>query len=175
MTHIIILFFALIGLNGCSGDHSAADNSKVPISKAEQRKKEFGTLMGDDFLLFGGNKKTNKSSTGSLAPSVNPYIWRASLDAISFVPLLSADAVGGVIITDWYSAAKAPTERLKMTIYILDQQLRADAVKVIVFKQIKTKDGHWVAANVESNVATEMENIILAKARQLRISSKESQ
>ena len=114
MTHIIILLFALIGFSGCSRDHSTED-SKVPISKAEQRKKEFGTLMGDDFLLFGGSKKTHKGSTGSLAPSVNPYIWRASLDAISFVPLLSADAVGGVIITDWYSTAKAPTTTSKTT------------------------------------------------------------
>ena len=113
---------------------------------------------------------SNHSSQDNKAP-VNPHLWRASLESINFMPLVSADAFGGVIITDWYINPKTPNERIKVSVFITDQVLRADALKVVVYKQIKGKDGNWTNSHVDSRIATELENIILTKARQLRIRS----
>jgi hypothetical protein len=140
-------------------------DSTVPISKEDKYKSSFGHLGGEDFLSFGPGTKSKGSGYG---PSmVNPYLWRASLETLTFMPLISADATGGVIVTDWY-AGKNPNEQLKVTVVITDLVLRADAVKVTVHKQIR-KDGVSQTSTVDGAVATELENIILSKARQLRM------
>jgi hypothetical protein len=164
---ILTLTSSLLILAGCSGDLSPKDNAPTPIGRVETRKRDFGNLFGDDFLMFGGPKKPGSPDMmGSTA--VNPFIWRASLDTLSFMPLSSADAVGGVIVTDWYTATSKPQERIKVTIYVTNPQLRADAVKVTIYKQVN-KGGAWVNAPADAAAATEMENIILSKARQLRV------
>ena len=97
-------------------------------------------------------------------------LWRASLDTIYFMPLVSADPFGGVIITDWYTPAETPNERIKVKVSILDRELRADGVRVSVFKQTRSaKAGGWVDAPVDPHTNTEIENAILTRARQLRI------
>ena len=102
--------------------------------------------------------------------AVNAYLWRASLDTINFIPLVSADPFGGVIITDWYTPAESPNERMKVQITILDRELRADGVRVAVFKQqTSPRGGAWVDAQVDPRTNTEIENAILTRARQLRI------
>lgn len=98
---------------------------------------------------------------------VNAYLWRASLDTISFMPLVQTDSNGGVIVTDWYANPAAPAERMKVTISILDQDLRADAVRVAVSRQIN-RDGQWVDAPVKAATAQKLEDIILTHARDLR-------
>ncbi len=100
---------------------------------------------------------------------VNGFLWRASLDTLSFLPLASADPFGGVIITEWYSAADTPEERIKVTVYILDRRLRADAVRVVSFKQTRDASGGWVDAAVAPETNGKLENAILTRARQLRI------
>jgi hypothetical protein len=157
---------SLFMLVGCSGDMSPKSGQEVPMGRNEARKRDFGNLFGDDFLIFGGPRKEN--ATGMASTSVNPFIWRASLDTISFMPLASADAFGGVIVTDWYTSSSAPHERVKVTIYVTNPQLRADAIKVTIYKQVN-KGGRWVNVTADAASATEMENIILSKARQLRI------
>ena len=101
---------------------------------------------------------------------VNGYLWRASLDTISFMPLAEVDPFGGVIITDWYSNPQMPTERFKLTVYILDTRLRADALAVSVFRQVRDDQGSWADAQTNPQTAVEIENAILTRARQLRIS-----
>jgi hypothetical protein len=157
-------------LTGCSQDLSPKSGEEVPLGRTESRKKDYGKLFGEEFLLFGGPKK--RSAAGTASSLVNPFIWRASLDTLSFMPLASADAVGGVIITDWYTAPSTPHERLKVTIYVTTPQLRADALKVTIYKQVKK--GEWVNAPADPASAVEMENIILSKARQLRVHHLES-
>ena len=126
------------------------------------------SVFGDGGLnLFGGAKKKDGEGGGGIG--VNAYLWRATLDTVSFLPLTSADPFGGVIITDWYQPPESPNERLKLTIFILDRQLRADGLRVSVFRQIKNADGAWVDAKVEPATATQMEDAILSKARELRI------
>jgi hypothetical protein len=102
---------------------------------------------------------------------VNGYLWRASLDTLAFMPLASADPYGGVIITDWYANPEKPDERFKAQVYILDTRLRADGLNVTVYKQVRSTGGQWTDAPVAAQTATDIENAILTKARQLRLSN----
>ena len=122
--------------------------------------------------LGGGNGPKTMSNPESAAQiGVNGYLWRATLDTLSFMPLASADPYGGVVITDWYINPEAPGERLKVTVYILDARLRADGLNVAVFKQNKGADGQWIDAPSASETETQIENSILTRARQLRLSN----
>ena len=122
--------------------------------------------------LFGGKKDSYQGGGGS-GIGINSFLWRASLDTLSFMPLNSADPFGGVIITDWYSTSDNPDERFKMTIYILDRRLRADGIKVAVFKQTKDQSQDWLNADVAGETAIQLENAILLRARQLRLDTLE--
>jgi len=115
----------------------------------------------------------NRNIPSQLAPSqvttlaINSYLWRAAVDTVSFAPLLQANAQSGVIITDWYSNPKAPGERVKLTVAILDPDLRADAVRVSAAKQVY-QNGAWVDAPVTAATVQKLEDIILTRARDLR-------
>ena len=98
---------------------------------------------------------------------VNAYLWRAALDTVSFMPLVQADANGGVIVTDWYANPAQPGERMKLTVSILDQDLRADALRVAALRQVSA-GGQWVDAPVLAATVQKLEDIILTKARDLR-------
>jgi len=98
---------------------------------------------------------------------VNSYLWRAAIDTLSFAPLLSADSNGGVIVTDWYSRPNNPGERVKLTVSVLDQDLRADALRVAASRQVN-QNGAWVAAPVSAATVQKLEDIILTRARDLR-------
>jgi hypothetical protein len=100
---------------------------------------------------------------------VNSYLWRATLDTLSFMPLLQTDSNGGVIVTDWYVNPQTPAERMKVTVSILDQDLRADAVRVAALREIN-RNGQWVSAPVQA-ATQKLEDIILTKARDLRRAS----
>jgi alpha-beta hydrolase superfamily lysophospholipase len=108
-----------------------------------------------------------------LAPSrttaigVNAYLWRAAIDTVSFAPLLQADSSGGVIVTDWYANPRSPNERVKLTVSILDQDLRADALRVAASRQTNA-NGVWVNAPVAAATVQKLEDIILTRARDLR-------
>jgi hypothetical protein len=118
----------------------------------------------------------NRNLPTRLAPSrvttigVNAYLWRAAVDTVSFAPLLQANANSGVIITDWYANPKAPGERVKLTVAILDQDLRADALRVAASRQI-SQNGAWVDAPVAAATVQKLEDIILTRARDLRRAS----
>lgn len=119
--------------------------------------------------LFGNSGIfSNDPYAEGRAIGVNSFLWRASLDTISFMPVGSADPFGGVIITDWYSNAGAPNERFKLNVYILGRALRADGVRVAVFRQLLTADGGWRDQSVGDTTATKIEDAILTRARQLR-------
>jgi hypothetical protein len=113
-------------------------------------------------IVAGGNNR--------LTLGVNSYLWHATLDTLAFMPLASADPFGGVVITDWYVAPNAPDERLKVTIYILDRALRADGLKVVVFRQ--TRSGAvWSDAQPSPDTAHKLEDAILTRARELRLAT----
>lgn len=103
------------------------------------------------------------------ATTVNRYLWSASLETLDFLPVFRADPVAGLIITDWYSNPDTPNEQFKVSVYILDSALRADALRVSVFRQTKDEGGSWVEASVNPATSREIENAILTRARQLRL------
>ncbi|MFN2099488.1 DUF3576 domain-containing protein [Altererythrobacter sp. MF3-039] len=118
----------------------------------------------------GGNKdrpRADLAASQVTTIGVNSYLWRAALEAVSFAPLLQADSNGGVIVTDWYANPSNPGERVKMTVTILDQDLRADALRVAASRQV-AQGGGWVDAPVQAATVQKLEDIILTKARDLR-------
>lgn len=120
----------------------------------------------------GGNDRPKADLAASQVTQigVNSYLWRASLETLSFMPLLQTDSAGGVIVTDWYANPKNPGERVKVTVTILDQDLRADALRVASSRQV-SQGGNWVEAPVQAATVQKLEDIILTKARDLRRSA----
>jgi len=169
-----LLCAAFLGLAACGPSESnfpGQPTGQGPNNPTGEQKRE--SIFGEDGLkLFGGGAEENLGGGGI---GVNSFLWRASLDTISFMPLASADPFGGVIITDWYQDPKAAGERFKVTVYILDKRLRADGVKVAVFRQNKSENGEWVDAAVATSTGPQIENAILVRARQLRINTIEAQ
>ena len=141
-------------------------NSTVPVWTNEA--KEGGSIFGDRGIVIGGRDEPNDGSSGTSGMGVNAFLWRASLDTVAFMPLASADPFGGVIITDWYSPPESPSERFKVNVFILDRTLRADGVKVSVFRQVTGRSGGWSEAPADAKMATDLENTILTRARQIR-------
>jgi len=123
-------------------------------------------------LLAAGCTR-NRDAPTRLAPArltsigVNTYLWRAAIDTLSFAPLVTADSNGGVIVTDWYANPNAPGERVKLTVSILDQELRADALRVAASRQTN-QGGQWVDAPVSAATVQKLEDIILTRARDIR-------
>jgi len=119
-----------------------------------------------------GNTYKSRTRTKRAAPrmGVNEFLWRASLETLNFMPLSEIDPFGGVIITDWFASPQAPNERFKANVYILDTNLRADALKVSIFKQVRS-DAGWNDASVDADTARTIENSILTRARQLYIAT----
>lgn len=118
---------------------------------------------------FGGSKSDDASITQKNVGTVNPYLWRATLDTFENMPVDNADPVGGIVNYDWKSFPDSPDERIKATVYILDTRLRADGVKVSVFRQTN-KDGTWTDATVDPETGIQLENKILQRARTLKAS-----
>ena len=112
-----------------------------------------------------------RGATAMNTIGVNGYLWRATLDTLAFMPLASADPYGGVVMTEWYANPEKPNERFKCTVYILDTRLRADGLNVTVFKQAQDTGGGWVDATASDQTAIDIENAILTRARQLRLSN----
>ena len=133
---------------------------------AQAQESVFG---GEGLTLGGGDAGAPQIGGGGPGIGVNSYLWRASLDTVSFMPLLSADPFGGVIITDWYAPPESPNERFKLNIYILDRELRADGLRTAVFRQVRDGTGGWIDAQTATATATNLENAILTRARQMRI------
>ncbi|MSO66157.1 MAG: DUF3576 domain-containing protein [Alphaproteobacteria bacterium] len=173
------LLTALAIVAGCSGiprqesEEYVNVRRGVSLPKSEHDKVTGGRLFGDEGLVLAGPRKAvDGGGGGGGGIGVNAYLWRASLDTVSFMPLLSADPFGGVIITEWYSPPDTPEERFKVTVYILDTRLRADGLRVALFRQQRQRqNGDWVDSQVTTDAPTNFENAILTRARELRIAA----
>ena len=149
----------LLALGACTqGEEAKPAGSDINIKDQGAASGLFG-----DGGLFGDDPYASGRAIG-----VNSFLWRASLDTISFMPVNSADPFGGVIITDWYSAGGAVNERFKLNVYILGRSLRADGVRVAVFRQVQASPGNWQDSTLSDSTATKIEDAILTRARQLR-------
>ena len=164
----------LLGLlAACGSDDTVYPQSKNQrASRSNNAYEDPGSVFGSGGLnIFGSGQPDEGGGAGGGGIGVNSYLWRASLDTISFMPLASADPFGGVIITDWYTPPETPEERFKINVYILGRDLRADGVRAAVFKQQKDGIGGWIDAAVDQKTPIELEDAILTKARQLRIAT----
>src|SRR4051812_38510689 len=158
---------------GCTDDYQTqtTNRGREEILKSENIPKSLDRQTYDDgpsggIYLFGGPAK-GQNSPGSGGIAVNSYLWRATLDSISFMPLASADPFGGVIITDWYTPPGTSGERFKATVYILSRELRSDGVRVNIFRQV-LQNGQWLDSPVSEQTVGDIENKILARARRMR-------
>lgn len=159
---LFLLFFC-----ACSGN---VKRSGAPIDSDDRHKLTFGSLLGDDFLTIGGPKKKQDQTPSNFSVKVNPFLWQASLETLSFMPLVSADAGGGIIVSDWYVDANKPNERIKITIHFLDNQLKADSIKLHLHKQV-LKNNSWVSQGLDESSALQLEEIIIKHARNLKVKS----
>jgi hypothetical protein len=144
------------------------DGSPEWASDFETYQSNRQSVFGSEGLTFWGRDENKGTGTGGGGIGVNSYLWRASLDTISFMPVSSADPFGGVILTDWHSHSEAPNERFKLNVYILGRALRGDGVRVAVFRQVRDPRGDWKDAGLPENTGIKIEDSILTKARHLR-------
>ncbi|MGE0828342.1 MAG: DUF3576 domain-containing protein [Hyphomonadaceae bacterium] len=160
---------ALSGALGACSSTGAAEEERRPGQSRLQDDSGPGLGLG----LFGrGDDDRREGGTAEIG--VNSFLWRASLDTLNFMPLASADPFGGVIITDWHTDPSRPNERFKATVYILDTRLRADALNVSIFRQELTSQG-WQDVQVSPDTGLQIENAILTRARQIRLSTIENE
>lgn len=169
-----VLRFALLGLilgltplallGGCSNIETKAEYPNRDTGDGDTIYGKRPSIFGKDGGIFS---KKNADTAGS-GIAVNAYLWRAGLDTLSFMPIANADPFGGTIITDWYSPPQTPKERVKVNLFILGRSLRADGIRVSVFRQVANGNS-WKDATVNPKTVTDLENTILTRARQLRV------
>ena len=174
------LAIALI-IAGCSGNDleteakypTGADRSQVKDDIYAEPKSIFGqdglALLKDKSSREDGAGVTGGLTGGGIG--VNGYLWRATLDTVSFMPIANVDPFGGVIITDWHTPPETKGERYKINAFILDRQLKANGIRIKAFKQVK-RNGQWENADTANDMATKLEDAVLTRARQLRVADK---
>ena len=166
---LLTLLVSAVALSACSGGKYDPIRKKRGTEIGRQyESKPSKSLFGSDGISFGGAKDPNAADSGSGGIGVNSYLWRATLDTISFLPVISADPFGGVILTDWYAPPETPNERFKLNVYVLGRALRADGIQVSVFRQMLDPAGLWRDSTVEADAGRKIEDSILTRARQLR-------
>ncbi len=163
------LVMAAFLLAACSGIKTEPPNTLE--TAAEQRDSQSGKLFGDSLTFGFGDSRSERGGTGPAEIGVNTFLWRASLDTMSFIPLASADPFGGVIISDWYAPPESPDERFKVTVYILGTELRSDGIRATVFRQARDGSAGWLDAPIGADTSVQLEDAILTRARQLRVAS----
>ena len=158
----------VLTLSACTGEVPeliTLGDETVEVDKRESILGEGGFSLGSVAKPKGQNQE---SGIG-----VNAFLWRASLDTLSVWPITSADPFGGVIISDWYTPPETPNEKFKLNIFILGRGLRADGVRVSIFRKVRTASGRWREATVQQETQVQLENAILTRARQFRTESSE--
>lgn len=170
---IVVFLFAAASLAACNGPSGPPAQANYAGITGPQPGDS--SILGPDGLTLGVGKGVNRDNgTGAGGGlGVNAYLWRGALDTLGFMPLASADPFGGVIITDWYTPAGSSGERFKAAAYILGRQLTSNGIRVAIFRQVM-QDGQWVDAPVSPVTVSEIEDKVLARARQLREQSNSS-
>ncbi len=149
-----------------------ATDPDLALSDAENRLRTGGGLLGKkgSFDLFGNNNNEDNQTVANVGMPINPYLWKASLETINFMPLSSTDPFAGLIITDWYTSDSNIGERCKLNIFINGKELKTSNLKVSSFCQV-LNNNQWVNKKTKDEDNTKLENAILNKAKKLRLSS----
>ena len=149
---------------------SSCSSNEIVSNPVTGKKSKPGLFSKDAEKGISISDILNRESKEGISVNVNGYLWRASLDVLSIAPLISTDALGGTIITDWYVNKNIENKRIKIMAYIKTSELRSDGISVKVHVQ-KLKDGFWSATYTDDNLASRIEDNILNEARNYRISS----
>jgi hypothetical protein len=166
MKQILTFSLILLTLSGCDFFEGGVNDN--PMNTEERIWARRGKLTGDDGFNLLGNGDAAKESGARLG--VNSFLWRATLDTLAFMPFTAADPFGGTILTDWYEDPENPGERFKLNALIMDSTLRADAIKLTLFKQqVDGETGGWRDIKVSPTLARKLEDTILTRARELRV------
>ena len=169
---VALFVFSAVACEGIRREESTFSKNPRDKSRDDFVSEERETVFGPGGI-FGASTRLKGGAGSGGGIGINSFLWRASLDTLSFMPLASADPFGGVIITDWFSPPETPGERFKINLYILDRRLRADGIKVALFRQERGAGNEWLDARVEAATATQLENAILRRARELRLATLE--
>ena len=158
-------------INRSGTPFNPATDKKLAMDDAQNRLMTGGGLFGKkaSINLLGGDENSQQTSVGMGLP-INPFLWRASIETISFMPLASTDPFAGTIITDWYTAENSLGERCKLNIFINGADMKTDNLKVSSFCQT-LKDNQWVNSPSNSEDNIKLENAILNKAKKLKLTS----
>ena len=165
----LVLLAGLLVLSACSGGPDLKPNPTAPDYSGMGGPSDplIGSIGGGNLLTLGVSKDKGNQGGGGAGLGVNAFLWRGALDTLSFMPLASADPFGGVIVTEWYQPQGAVGERFKATAYILSTELRSDALRVTMFRQVQ-QGGQWVDAPMSKDTVDEIENKVLSRARALK-------
>ncbi len=160
-TITLLFLLALVACEGKKVEYS------YPKAGAELKRQKIGSMINDD---DGGGINIMGGKSSKAAPTMaNSLLWKASLETISFMPLHQSDPIGGIIITDWYAGPNTPKERFKMNIVISSAELKVSSLKVVVFKEVMDNKGNWSSAVASPQVARDLEDKIINKAKALNI------
>jgi hypothetical protein len=155
---------ALLALGACANSRPVStDEYSSSWSQDTGPESRPGILGGNSITLGVSKNKDPDSGGGGATLGVNAYLWRSTLDVLSFMPIISADPFGGVIMTEWYQMPSAPGERFKVDAYILKRDLRSDSVHLSLFRQVQ-RNGVWSDAPVDASTGRQLEDKILARA-----------
>jgi hypothetical protein len=167
----LLLCFSLFFVS-CSTPDIKSDPS-YPKGETGERREKVGTITNNEkgFVLFGQGSEDRLASEDN-GIGVNAYLWKATLDTVSFMPIASADPFGGVIITDWYVMPENPGERFKINAFITSKSLEANGIKVTVFRQKQNKK-EWIDQQPNATMATQMEDAILTRARERKVADEQ--
>ena len=150
---------------------NTATKKSLAVSDAQNRLRTGGGMLGNKASFnFLGEENKNSQQTSTVGMPINPYLWKASLETISFMPLSSTDPFGGTMITDWYTVESALNERCKLNVFIKGLELKTENLEVLSFCQI-LKNNHWVNMPSNINDNRKLENVILNRAKKLKLSS----
>ncbi len=167
--HLLFIFVvSSMGLSACSNVKTEAKyptGAQRNTASGNDIYEKRSTIFGEEGLVFGKKKKTGDGESGI---GVNSFLWRATLDTISFMPISSADPFGGVILTDWYTDPNTPNERVKINAFILGRELKASGIKIKTFRQ-KLSGNSWQDMATSEETDRKLEDAILSRARELRI------
>ncbi|MGE3769808.1 MAG: DUF3576 domain-containing protein [Bdellovibrionales bacterium] len=163
--NFVTALILMLTLAACGAVES---KQEYPKSEYDKERERYGSVLDDDGGFTLWSSKDKRKNAGDAGFGANGYLWRATLDTIGFMPLASADRNGGVILTDWYTPPNGSGERVKLNVLIKDSTLRADGVRVSVFRQIRASGGEWVDAAANPGTGAKLEDTILQRARQLK-------